>query len=139
MGVPLRSRRLTGLFFALKRSLHERLKRSGALKASYLPRMAVLGLARETGGATMKDVAAFLGVSPPSVTGLVGAIADDGLLTRNPDPGDRRTVRLRLTPKGEKALDAGMRRMESVSAHMFKRLTPAEQDRLITLLEKLLV
>ena len=134
-----RTRRLTGIFLALKRAMHERLKRSGAIEPASMPRLAVLGLVKQHGEATMKDVAGFLCVAPPSATALVDAVAGAGLLTRRQDPKDRRSVRLRLTPKGERALATGMRRVGAVMTRMFGRLDAREQDQLIALLEKLLV
>lgn len=134
-----RTKRLTGIFFALKRAMHDRLKRSSAVDAASMPRLAVLGLVKQHGEATMKDVASFLCVAPPSATALVEGIAAAGLLTRRQDPRDRRSVRLRLTPKGERALSTGMRKAGAVMTRMFGRLSAREQDQLIALLEKLLV
>jgi len=139
MREPSRSKRLTGLFFALKREIHDNLKRSGAIEPGTMPRLAVLGLVREKGEATMKDVAAFLSVAPPSATALVEGIAAAGFLTRRQDPKDRRSVKLRLTPKGERALATGMRKAEAVVARVFGRLDASEQDRFIDLLEKILL
>ncbi|HTK60453.1 MAG TPA: MarR family transcriptional regulator [Candidatus Baltobacteraceae bacterium] len=136
-----RLHRLTGVFFALKRAMHERLRRShGAVRGhADMPRLAVLGFVRGRGEATMKDIAGFLCVSPPSATALVDGIAAAGLLARRQDPKDRRSVLLRLTPKGERLLAAGMRKAEAAMARMLGRLDAAEQDRLIALLEKLIV
>jgi len=139
MRSPARIDRLTGAFAALKRAMHERMKRSGAFDPASPARYAVLGLVRERGEATMKDVAGFLCVTPPSATALVEGLVETGLLARRQDPKDRRSVRLRLTPKGERALSAGMRRARTVMARMLGRLDASEQDRLIALLEKLLV
>ena len=134
-----RAKRLTGAFLALKRAMHDRMKRSLGADSASPPRLAVLGFVRARGEATMKDVAGFLCVSPPSATALVDVVVDAGLLTRRQDPQDRRSFRLRLTPKGHRTLAAGMRQLEKVMAGMFARLDPAEQERLIALLEKLLV
>lgn len=139
MRTPTRPERLTAAFFALKRATHDRLKRSGAADPASMTRLAVLGLVRERGEATMKDVASFLCIAPPSATALVDGIAAAGFLLRRQGVKDRRSVRLRLTPKGERALAAGMRRVDAAMKRMFSRLDAAEQDRLIALLEKLLV
>src|SRR5690349_20123143 len=141
MQASARLQRLTGVFFALKRAMYDRLKRSrpkGPRQAD-MPRLAVLGFVRERGEASMKDIAAFLCVSPPSATALVDGIAAAGLLARRQDAKDRRSVLLRLTPKGERLLASGMRQAQKVMAGMLGRLDAAEQDRLIALLEKLLV
>jgi DNA-binding MarR family transcriptional regulator len=136
---PSRAERLSGLFLALKRALHERLQGSGALKAAPMPRLAVLEMLHGRADATMKDVAAFLCVTPPTATFIVEGMAESGLLTRRQDAADRRSVRLRLTPKGERLHAAGMRKIEASMRRMFSKLDTAEQERLIALLEKLLV
>ena len=141
MQASARLRRLTGVFFALKRAMHERLERSRSPGPRHadLPRLAVLGFVRERGEASMKDIAGFLCVSPPSATALVDGVAAAGLLARRQDSKDRRSVLLRLTPKGERLLVVGTRKAQAVMAGMLGRLDASEQDRLIALLEKLLV
>ncbi|QFU93024.1 MarR family winged helix-turn-helix transcriptional regulator [Amycolatopsis sp. YIM 10] len=47
--------------------------------------------------ARMGRLASDLGVSPRSVTSMVDALERDGLITREPDPEDRRATLLRLT------------------------------------------
>jgi DNA-binding MarR family transcriptional regulator len=50
------------------------------------------------------QIATRLATSKPAVTVLVDGMVAAGLLTRSSQPGDRRVVRLALTPKGEEAL-----------------------------------
>ena len=45
-------------------------------------------------------LAAFLGTDPSTLTAAVKPLARRGLLTVEPDPGDRRSRRLRITPAG---------------------------------------
>ncbi|HJV33276.1 MAG TPA: MarR family transcriptional regulator [Patescibacteria group bacterium] len=139
MGTVPRAKRLGAVFLALKRALHERLQRSTSFDSASLARVAVLDLVRRNGETTMKDVAAYLCVTPPSATALADGAVAAGLLTRRQDPDDRRSVRLRLTPKGKRALASGMRGVEAAMSRMFARLDAQEQDRLIALLEKILL
>lgn len=55
---------------------------------------------QSTGTARVSDVSAFLGVTTPSITKLVGDMADLGLLVKHADQADRRTVTLTLTARG---------------------------------------
>lgn len=132
--------RLIELMLAMKRALHERLgKKSFPLDPSTLPRLIVLGYLREREEPTMKEVASFLRITPPSATTLVDGLAAAGLLERRPDPKDRRSIRLRLTPKGNTFIG---RRMAEVERHMERilgRLTVKEQDLMIKLFEKILL
>lgn len=137
MAVLSRPKRFMAVFLALKRALHDRLRGSGALDPASLPRLAVLCHVRERGEAPMKDIAGLLYVTPPSATALVEGAVRAGLLKRRQDAKDRRSVLLALTPKGDRALDVGMRRVEAAMARMFGRLDAPEQERLISLLEKL--
>lgn len=139
MGSVPRVKRLGSLFLALKRALHERLQRSASFDSASLARIAVLDLVRQKGETTMKDVAAYLCVTPPSATALADGAVAAGFLKRRQDPDDRRSVRLRLTPKGKRALVSGMRGVETAMGRMFSRLDAQEQDRLIALLEKILL
>lgn len=135
-----RLRRLTKLMFAMKRVLHERLgRRHFRLDPATLPRLAVLGYVREAGEPTMKSVAAFLHIMPPSATALIDGLVEAGLLERRADPGDRRSIRLRLTAKGKTFINTRFREVDRQMARMFGKLTPQEQDQLIRLFEKLLI
>jgi DNA-binding MarR family transcriptional regulator len=56
------------------------------------------------------ELADSLGIKNHSAVGLVGRLITRGLITREPAPGDRRRVLLRLTPQGRKILEAITRR-----------------------------
>ncbi|NUT46941.1 MAG: MarR family transcriptional regulator, partial [Saccharothrix sp.] len=57
-------------------------------------------------GLTIGDLARAGGVSSRNVTGLVDTLERDDLVQRVPDPEDRRSVRVRITPAGREWLDA---------------------------------
>src|SRR5690606_36388815 len=50
------------------------------------------------------DIARRLRIEGPTMTRMLDALEADGLVERLPDPGDRRTKQLRVTPAGEAAL-----------------------------------
>ena len=60
---------------------------------------------RRSGSCRLTDLAVSEGVSQPSMTALVGRLADAGLVQRGADPGDRRAVLIALTPAGAEPLD----------------------------------
>jgi DNA-binding MarR family transcriptional regulator len=86
----------------------------------------------------MRDLADGLGVSGRAVTGLVDALESDGLVTRKPDPGDRRAFRLALTPAGLGAIDQIARLQEQVSAEIFSGMAAEDQRELARLLRTFL-
>jgi DNA-binding MarR family transcriptional regulator len=74
----------------------------------------VLGGPRRLG-----ELAAGEGVRPPTMTRLVQAMEADGLVTREVDPADRRSIVVRATARGEALLhDGRARRLRPLAAAM---------------------
>lgn len=69
-----------------------------------LRQLQVLALLRATPGTTGQQLADAMGVSTPTMSGIVDRIASKGWLGREQDPQDRRRVLLRLTPEAEAML-----------------------------------
>ncbi len=67
----------------------------------------LLGVAGFTGRgwATISELAEFLQTRHNAVVALVQRGARGGLVRKEPGPGDRRFVRVRLTPRGERLLE----------------------------------
>lgn len=84
----------------------------------------------------MAEAASAMGVTARAVTPLVDALETEGLLTRHPDPADRRATRLDLTPTGRQALTTIEHLQASVSDQIFSALSTAEQAELQRLLAK---
>jgi MarR family transcriptional regulator, transcriptional regulator for hemolysin len=51
------------------------------------------------------EIAKRLRIEGPTMTRMLDTLEADGLVERLPDPADRRTKQLRLTPTGEKVLE----------------------------------
>jgi DNA-binding MarR family transcriptional regulator len=66
-----------------------------------LPQLRVLYQVRRTPGITTGELARLLGITVSTTSGLVGKLADRGLVERSYAPDDRRQIPLRLTPPGE--------------------------------------
>jgi MarR family 2-MHQ and catechol resistance regulon transcriptional repressor len=66
-----------------------------------LPQLRVLHQIRRTPGVTTGELAAALGITVSTVSGLVIKLADRGLVARTTGTDDRRQAPLRLTPDGE--------------------------------------
>ncbi|HLZ71166.1 MAG TPA: MarR family transcriptional regulator [Dehalococcoidia bacterium] len=66
-----------------------------------LPQLRVLYQVRRTPGITTGELARAIGVTVSTTSGLVGKLADRGLIERGSAPGDRRQIPLRLTTEGE--------------------------------------
>ncbi len=92
---------------------------------------------QDRGGVRSKELAEHLKIAPRSATEVVDALEDKGLVSRSPDPGDRRATLVALTDQG-RALAEEVRRTRGVeSERMFDRLTKSDRDHLARILGKL--
>jgi DNA-binding MarR family transcriptional regulator len=86
---------------------------------------ATLTTLRRSGPSRLTELAVTEGVSQPSMTALVGRLADQGLVQRRADPADRRAVLIALTPAGSDLLD---RRREDRAARLAGPLDGLSDD-----------
>lgn len=106
--------------------------------ATTLPRFDLLAqLDRAPEGLTMGELSSRLMVSNGNVTGLTDALVREGLVSRVPEPDDRRSLRIRLTSLGKRAFDAMTPVHEQWIDEMMAGLTRAEMAHLLELLGKL--
>jgi DNA-binding MarR family transcriptional regulator len=94
------------------------------------PRLSALSVLVFGGPRTIGALAAIEGVTPPTMTRLVAAMAADGLVDRLPDSADRRVVRVQASATGRSLLLAGRDRRVATLVAMLKPLTPKERRRL---------
>ena len=87
------------------RSLHLLQERWGAMHGLSEGRMGVLFRLFRCGDMHLGELADELAMTPRNVTGLVDHLERDGLVTRVPDPDDRRSVRARLTETGRARIE----------------------------------
>ena len=72
---------------------------------------------------SFKDVAQALGSTRGNVTGIVSRLIQKGLVTREPDPDDRRVQYLMLTEKAQKLLNNIKQKMITVQGNILSGLT----------------
>ncbi len=86
---------------------------------------------------TPSDCAERLGVTRATVTGLLDGLEREGLIRREPRPGDGRMLAVRLTEQGQKLLEGMLpdhfRRITAFTSH----LTEIEKMLLISLIVRL--
>lgn len=105
---------------------------------STLPRFDVLAtLERYRDGLRMSDLSAKLQVSNGNVTGIVERLVGEGLVERISVDGDRRAMRVRLTPDGVARFADMATRHEAWVDEMLKMYDRDELETLITLLSRL--
>lgn len=93
-------------------------------------------LAQQQGPLTMGELGRALGVPLSTATRIVNWLVKSGYAERQPDPGDRRIVRVALTEVGKslnQATEAFIRRRLEM---WLQRLTPEERQALVVLMKK---
>lgn len=78
------------------------------------------------GTLTMGDLCAVEQVQPPTMTRIVAALLEAGLIAREPDPADGRVAWVRLTPEGRKLLERSRGRKEAYLAKALRELDSRE-------------
>ncbi len=94
-------------------------------------------LLRESDGITQRALTEKMGIQPGSASEVIGKLVAAGLVARTPNPEDRRTVNLHLTPSGRAEADSAFLQRQQRHQEMFSCLSGAERETLLTLLEKL--
>ena len=96
------------------------------------------GCAASAGPRTPAELADAAGVTRATMTGLIDTLERDGLVRRVPDPKDRRTMSVRLTPKGERFLHKLLPSHFQLMAELMQPLAESERKTMVRLLTKLL-
>jgi DNA-binding MarR family transcriptional regulator len=103
-----------------------------------LAQIAVLGRLERGGPATVSALATAERVRPQSMSQTVGELEADGLVTRRPDPTDRRQLLVEVTAAGHATLADERRHREGWLARAIAEdLSPAERRALEAALEPL--
>lgn len=110
--------RLGGAVGELHRALRRRAVQRAGRVALPDAQVEVLRLVQRQPGVSVREAAERLGTAPNTVSTLVGELTGAGLLHRERDPADRRSVRLELT-------DAARERIAAYGRHRRELLTAA--------------
>lgn len=85
-----------------------------------------------------KQLSDTLMLTTGGMTGRLDKLEKAGLISRTPDPSDRRSVRARLTDQGRDLVDQAVAAGLEVQRSVLAQLAPAEQQQLADLLRDLL-
>ncbi len=92
-----------------------------------LTHLAALSTLKRHGPMSPGELAAHERVQPPSMTRVVVALEERGLVTRTPHPTDGRQVVIGLTDAAERLLTEEARAREAWLSERLHRLTPEER------------
>src|SRR5690348_5738579 len=90
--------------------LLRRLRREDDASGLPAPQLSALSVIVFGGPITLGDLARAEQVRPPTITKVVAALEESGLVARDVDEGDRRIVRVKATARGGRLLQEGRRR-----------------------------
>lgn len=128
---------LVEVIFTTKRIVKEKYARKHRLDPLSFFRMRCLYYIRDHGRPTMREVANFLDVTPPSATSVINHLVAGGQVRRVLNAKDRRVVRLCLTQKGQACLDQNMEKMKTGLRQMLSFLDKTDQAQLLRVMHKL--
>lgn len=110
------------------RAIERRLAPAG-IATAYLP---VLFALADGTAMTQKALAQRAAVEQPTMAATLKRMERDGLVQRRPDPSDRRSALVALTPLASGQLDRVQTVVEQINAMAMANLQPAEQQALLT-------
>lgn len=93
-------------------------------------------LAQEPAGMTVSELAARLGIEPPTATRSLARLGGGGWFRREPVPGDRRQVRIVVTAAGRDLLPEIERVWSDLAELAFGEVPPDRRDQALTILEE---
>ena len=121
----LTTRLRTGIMRLARRLRHE--GSQGDITPSQLAALATID---KRGPLTLGELAQHERVQPPSMTKIVGNLAEAGLVSRSPDPSDGRVALVAVTKAGRAHLAATRKRRDAwLDAHL-SSLSPEEREAL---------
>ena len=124
---------------SLMRTLDGELVRGADLSLSDFDVLIQLGLS-EGARLRMSELARKALISRSGMTRRAGQLEERGLVARQPDPADRRSVVLTLTEEGGRVLRAALPvHFSGVHAHFLDRLTDEELSTLSNVLQKVVI
>jgi DNA-binding MarR family transcriptional regulator len=132
-GMPLTLQLLSTLQ-SVEDRLEEALEPAGLSIAKY---GALSKLVAEGGSLPLGTLAERCACVRSNITQLVDRLEADGLVTRNDDPRDRRSVRAQITENGRARQEAGQAALRKAEGILFERLDDEDRGELSRLLERL--
>jgi DNA-binding MarR family transcriptional regulator len=129
--------RIISLIFNTSRIVREHTKAEERPDPFSWVRRETLRYISERDEPAMNELATYLHIARPSATSLVNALAKKGLVKRVSDKKDRRSLKLSLTKKGEKALEESCTDAALYMKSILSKLKGKDLDSFISILERI--
>jgi DNA-binding MarR family transcriptional regulator len=88
-------------------------------------------------GSTQAELVERIGIEQPTIAKAVRRMERSGFVERTRDESDRRVTRLRLSPRGEQAVELVVAAWYEADESLTKRLSAAKRRRLVELLHEI--
>ncbi|MGW7576198.1 MarR family winged helix-turn-helix transcriptional regulator [Streptomyces sp. NPDC054765] len=98
---------------------------------------AVLSAVGELGPVSQAELGRTLSIDPKDMVAIVNDLQKEGLVTRSPDPRDRRKNAIEISADGRRRLRCTERLGDEANAELTADLTPAEREQLVALLTRI--
>jgi DNA-binding MarR family transcriptional regulator len=102
-----------------------------------LPQMHTLEILGAAGQLRMKELAEKMGITTGALTVMVDRLVRAGLVARQPNQEDRRSIRVALTPEGEKYFQEHHQLHHQLTHELASALEPGELTALLAIISKL--
>ena len=102
-----------------------------------LPQFRVLTFLERYAGASLSDVAEYIGVTLPSMSKMVDGLVEQKLVARKLDTADRRRATLSLTRRGCTVLSTARAHTQKQLAQQFEALPAAKRAIIVQAMESL--
>ncbi len=121
---------LGDLLLVLRRNIMESIKKEGFKHDLTFSQVEVLRFIGSSGKETMKSIADYLKISPPSATEIVTEMEKKGLVNRKNNKIDRRVIFIVLTSTAKKLFVSVSKRKEVLLEKMISKLNEADRKTL---------
>jgi len=118
------------LLLAFRKSILENIRKEGLRYDLTFSQIEVLDSIKSSGKETMKSIAEYLKITPPSATEIVAEMEKKGLVKRKKNKNDRRIVFVVMTPAAKKLSASLYKRKEFVLKKMLARLNKKDYEHL---------
>lgn len=116
-----------------RRKMHNQPEQAGCRPRGYGH---ILDLLSKHNGLTQQQIAQQLGIRPQSASEAVSNLEEQGMVEKSPNPLDKRSYLLHITPEGLKRQGEIRERRQENARRIFAPLSEEEKDTLQTLLRK---
>lgn len=98
---------------------------------------AALAMLAQEGSASQNALGRVTAMDPATIQGVIRRLEERGLITREPDPDDKRRTSLRLSPEGEAVVGRFTVSAVAVTEKTLSPLTPEEQKKFLEMLSRI--